>query len=244
MAKFKPGTTVFGSALSLDKSGKLDCALVEGKVLSSKKKSTTVDFRNGVGVKTIGTVKLHENVSFLVIEFGDFQNETANLDPLANSILAFLRLLISDDALIKLIKLRSRDELEYTLKQYGKYSHIILVGHGAAAGHLCIGDNKQITSKEFADLLEAHCDKGRTLISMCCHSGEAAFAKRVSQKPQCGAVIGPLGAIHSCSASQFVQTFLGFQILEGMRLKSAFDRARDCTPGSTCLRMWKDGTIQ
>jgi hypothetical protein len=244
MSKFVTGATVFGSALSLDKNAKLDHALVEGKVLSIQGRSAEVEFQNGIGVKTVGTVRLHSNVSFLLVEFGDFQNETVNLDPLANSIHAFLRLLISDDSLIKFIKLRSEDELEYALKHYGGYSHIILVGHGSAAGQLCVGDDKKISSAKFANLVAEHCSSQPTLISMCCHSGEAAFAKKISAKAECGAVIAPKGAIHSCSASQFVQSFLGFQILEGMRLKSAFDKARECTPGSACLRIWKDGTIQ
>lgn len=244
MAKFLPGATVFGSALSLDKKGKLDHALIEGEVVNVEGRSATVNFQKGVGVKKVGTVTLHSNVSFLLIEFGDFANETANLDPLVNSIHGFLRLLISDDALIKFLKLRSLGEFEYCLKHYGGYSHIILVGHGSGAGHLCAGEADTITDITFAGLVAAHCTSKPTFISMCCHSGEAAFAKKVSATAESGAFIGPKGAIHSCSASQFVQTFLGFQILEGMRLKSAFDRARDCTPGSACLRLWKNGTIQ
>lgn len=243
MAKFTPGMTVFGSALNLDKKATLDHALVEGKVLTIQDRSATVEFRHNIGVKTVGTVRLHTHVCFLLIEIGDFTNETGNLDPLATSIHGFLRLLLSDDALVKLVKLRSVDELTYVLQQYGGYSHIILVGHGCA-GNLCAGDGGRISSEVFSGLVDAHCNSAPTFISMCCHSGEAAFAKNVSASLECGAFIGPKGAIHSCSASHFVQSFLGFQILEGLRLKSAFDRAKDCTPGAACLRLWKAGVIQ
>jgi hypothetical protein len=244
MAKFVPGTTVFRSALSLDKKAELDHVLVEGQVVSVSGRSATVDFRNSIGQKTVGTVSLHLHVSFLLIEIGDFGNETANLDPLAQSIQTFLRLLISDSSLVKFIKIRSSGELEYALEHYGSYSHIIFVGHGSKKGNLHAGSHEKISSQSFADMIAMFCKSKPTFISMCCHSGEAAFAKRVSNTIECGAFIAPKGAIHSCSASQFVQTFLGFHILEGMRLKSAFDRARECTPGSAALRMWKNGVIQ
>ena len=151
--------------------------------------------------------------------------------------------MVKKEKIVKLVKLRSLDELTYVLKQYGGYSHILLVGHGSS-GSLCAGDGGRLAASTVSDLIVQHCKSAPTFLSMCCHSGEAAFAKQVSASAECGAFIGPKGAIHSCSASHFVQSFLGFQILEGMRLKSAFDRAKDCTPGAACLRLWKGGIIQ
>lgn len=242
MAKCNIGDTVFCSSIHLDKNAEVDQAIVEGYVLSLNRKSASVEFRNGIGIKTVGTVKLHKNVSFLLIEFGDFVNESANLDPLAKSILAYLRLLISDGSLIKFIKIRSEQELGYVLKHYGTYSHIILVGHGSKKGELLVGNDARISSQAFSALISAHCASGPTFLSMCCHSGDAAFAKKMSASG-CKAFVGPLGTIHSCSASQFVQSFLGHHLLDGLRPKSAFDRARDNTPGSTCLRIWRSGKI-
>lgn len=243
MSKFSPGDTVFCSTLQLDKNALTDEALVEGKVLSLIKRSAVVDFRKEIGTRTVGTVKLHKKVSFLLIEFGDFSNESTNLDPLAKSILAFLRLLISDEALIKFIKLRSEEELDYALKHYGVYSHIILVGHGTKNGSLVAGDAGRITSASMATLVERHCESTTTFLSMCCHSGEAAFSKLVSSSSCCDILIAPLGSIHSCSASQFVQSFLSYHLLDGMRPRSAFEKARENTPGSASLRIWKNGRI-
>lgn len=243
MPKFSPNDTVFCSTLQLDKKADTDEALVEGKVISVAEKSAIVDFRSGIGIRKVGTVRLHKKISFLLIEFGDFANESTNLDPLAKSILAFLRLLISDGALVKFIKLRSEQELEYSLKHYGAYSHIILVGHGTAKGCLLAGDSVKITSATMTFLVERYCETTTTFLSMCCHSGEAAFAKAVSSSSRCGILIAPLGPIHSCSASQFVQSFLSYHLLDGMRPKSAFDKARENTPGSASLRFWKGGRI-
>lgn len=218
-------------------------ALVKGKVIAIDKRTLTVDLPYGIGTVNVASSAVHVDVAVCLIRIGDFDTEATLLDPLAKSILQYLRLLIPDDQL-KQFSVRTKEEFFQVYSRTApSHSHFVIVGHGTEDSLLFAMKDK-VKGEDLARQLELRCSDARTFINLCCETGKAGFSKKFSQSPICRVLISPLGSLHGAVASQFLQTLFGYHFLEGRTLKVAFNKAREQVPGGAAFRIWRNGGFE
>lgn len=242
MPSFQINDTVYAPVERVCRGTSTPHAIIKGVVKSipSGSRSLDIDFPYGIGTKRVASSVVHKDVGVLIVRIGDFASEQSLLDPLTSSVEQFCRLLIPDDQL-KAVRLRTWDELKWIIGQYHTaYTHWILIGHGGS-GTLLFGNNNPVQVVDLRTELEAQSVQARFILSLCCHTGEAAFAKNLSQSQSCKSLVAPKGAIHGASACQFAQSFLGYHFLEGKTTTVAFKKARTQTPGGAVFRHWQVG---
>lgn len=184
----------------------------------------------------------HRNIHVLVIRIGDFSTENTFLDPMAKSILQFLRVLLTDGYVTK-FEVRSIGELaEYWRLNHRIISHVVLVGHGQTDG-LLFGAMNLISADALSAALNVAGVTPKTFISLACETGKGVFAREFSGSPVCKAYIGPYCSIHGADASLFVQNFLSTHFLDGLTLLVAMKKSYGSI--SRCkFRLWSDGALR
>ncbi|QSR47956.1 hypothetical protein [Aeromonas veronii] len=186
----------------------------------------------------------HETLGLIIVSIGDFETETALIDPLSKSVLQYARLLLPDDALLS-IKLRSLSELKTIWQRdQAAYSHVVIVGHGSKSG-IKFGVDGWVSAETFQqEVLRVWGGSKKTIISLCCKTGYKAFGGTLSSFAQCKYFIGPFHSVHGAVASQFCQTFLAHHLLEGKTTVVAFKNARASVPGGTSFRLWENDQLK
>ncbi len=119
-------------------------------------------------------------LGFLVLRVGDLQTETTLLDPLAKSVLQFLRLLIPDNDL-RSVTLRTLSELDAHWSGYhGTTSHVLLIGHGSPDSITFVGDGA-ISGEQLAARLQglAPTAAPKTFILTCVPHGSRGIRETV-----------------------------------------------------------------
>lgn len=214
-------------------------ALARRQVRDTVALSVVVDGVAGAAVK-IGTRLVHgDGLGFLILRVGDWVSEATLLDPLAKSVLQYLRLLVPDDR-VQLIHVRTRDEIGHALTTYGStFSHVILVGHGSSTS-LSTTDGG-ISGAEFGTKLDPAAPK--VVVSLACYSGREAFARPISLAPGCREYVAPFSAAHGAAASHFVQTILHLHLLLGREFQASFRSANALIEG-THFRHWRNGHLR
>lgn len=216
-----------------------ESALYRTKVLSRHGRSVTVAMPNAGVSGPVATSAVHRDLGLWILRIGDYDTEYTLLDPLAKSILQFLRLLMPDDGVL-LREVRSRPELEYYWqREHGAYSHVILIGHGRKDA-VRFGEDDWVNADDLAKILSAPNPFRKALISLCCETGYASFSKRLSSHGILRAVIAPFHDVHGAIASQFCQSYFSYHLLEGETISVAFRHAKEAVPGGAIFRMWKD----
>ena len=201
-------------------------------------RSVRVDVGNGE-TELVASSLCHRNIGILLLNIGDLETEATLLDPLGKSVLQFCRLLVSDDY-IHGYKVRSLNEIEVLwARTHAAYSLVILIGHGSQAS-IKFANGGRIATDAFINVFDVAGVSGKTFVSLCCETGYKAFGGAASSHAACDRFIGPFHSVHGAIASQFVQTFLAFHLLEGETAKVAFKHARTSVPGSTSFRLWRD----
>jgi hypothetical protein len=196
----------------------------------------------GANSEWVASSKCQRNIGLLVINFGDLQSETTLLDPLSKSVTQFCRLLASDDY-VRFAKIRSLRELSLIWRRdHGAFSHVIVIGHGNGTGMKLAVDD-WCTASQICDVLDVEGVSPKFFINLACQAGYAAFGKEFSEMYACAAFLGAYHSVHGAIASQFVQSFLVFHLLQGETPKVAFRHARDRVPGSTSFRFWRNGVL-
>ncbi|MEI5671838.1 MULTISPECIES: hypothetical protein [unclassified Nocardioides] len=237
MPKFAPGETVWVSSKHLP--GQQPFALMERKVLAVMDRSIVVDDRQGGTVK-VSTRSAHpRSLGFLVLRVGDLATEPTLLDPLAKSVLQYLRLLISDTE-IRMLHVRTQDEVREFMRTHGAaFSHVVLIGHGTSSSLIALGT--QLSGTEVGSMLNAGDPK--VVISLACSTGKTAFARKLSESPACRELVAPFSDAHGAAASLFLQTLLHKHLLMGHEFRTAFRIANDGLEG-THFRHWRSGVRQ
>ncbi|MDO4693010.1 MAG: hypothetical protein Q4A62_00055 [Eikenella sp.] len=185
------------------------------------------------------------------MEIGDLKTELTLLDPLTKSVLQYCRLLVSDDYL-KSYKIRSLEELKLIWeKEHNLFSHIIFIGHGSGddneEGGIIFPNKKIASPSDLASIFEIkHISSSnvakKVFLSLCCKTAYKKVAKPFSQSKICEYFIAPLRSVHGAVASQYVQTFLAYNLLQGENVPIAFRHA--CiTPDGTVFRLWEKGRL-
>lgn len=135
----------------------------------------------------------------LVLRLGDMATELSPLDPLAKSVLRYLRLLIADDA-VHSVHARTSDELKHFMAVGGaSMSHIVLVGHGSTTGRKSVG-GRWLPVADFVQLVSA-AGEGLTLVLLACGTGFSGVGQSVTGPPTFTEFVGPLGEVQGAAAS-------------------------------------------
>lgn len=243
-ANIQIGNDVFVPTSLLPNPGQYGTALTTRTVASIQGRKATLALPHGAFSPPIALSKLHVGLKVLVLRIGDYATEANLLDPLAKSVLHFLRLFI-DDSFVQLLEVRSLDELAvwWGINANG-YSHVVLIGHGdmaAGAIQFAVGGNK--SAADFGAALGAQ-NGGMVFLSLACQSGKQVFSKPFSNLGFCSACIAPFHSVQGAVASQFCQSFFANHFVEGRSLSVAFKDARAATPGSTSFRLWRKGEMK
>jgi hypothetical protein len=204
-------------------------------------RSIKVDLPGNVLSEWIATKNAHKNIGVYIVRMGDFDTEYQLLEPLTKSILQFFRLMFTDDTYVRLVAVRSCDELSrFWRKDHDGYSHVVLVGHGRADA-VRVGIDGWVESEELADTFAIDSGGEKVFISLCCRSGCVDFARPFSSSPVCSALIAPYQKVHAAIASNLCQSYFTHHFLDGLGVKATYNRVRDHLPGGTRFRFWEDG---
>ena len=150
MPKFSPGETVWVSSTRLP--GAQPFALMERKVQAVEGRSIVVDDGQGDVVKISTRTAHSQSLGFLVLRVGDLSTEVTLLDPLAKSVLQYLRLLISDTE-VRMLHVRPDAEVRAFMSTNGAaFSHVILIGHGTPTSLLAMGT--ELSGAEVGSMLD------------------------------------------------------------------------------------------
>jgi hypothetical protein len=242
MAKFAVGDQVLVPASRLANPDTQPYALMPRVVLGRDDRSIRVDDGAGGTVHVASRLAHPASLGFLVLRVGDFASEHTLLDPLARSIVDFLRLLVPDSDL-RAVSLRTVSELEEHWRvHHGGTSHVIIIGHGSESSLAFVGDGP-VAGGVLAGRLQgvAPDASAKTFVSMACLTGRAAFARPFSSSPICRDLIAPFQSVHGAAASQFCQRLLGEHLLDGREMPYAYARAAKGLAGSKRFRRWRAG---
>ena len=209
-------------------------------VSAKSDRSITVTLPNGQ-YSTVAASAVHRRVGLLVVRIGDLgSSETTLLDPLAKSVLQYLRLLLSDD-FVSIVEVRGLDELTtYWERHHAAYTHVIIVAHGRNDGVRFAVDG-WVGPDTLGSRLPACQPEPKSVISLCCRTGYADFSRELSNAQVCEAIVAPFHDVHGAVASQFCQTLFAYHMLQGETFRVAFKHARGAVPGGSVFRMWSQG---
>jgi hypothetical protein len=237
MPKFSPGEKVWVSSTHL--LGTQPFALMERKVEAVVARSIVVDDGSGGTVKVSTRTAHSRSLGFLVLRVGDLSTEATLLDPLAKSVLQYLRLLISDSE-VRMLHVRTEAEVRaFMIADGAVFSHVILIGHGTPASLLAMG--AKLSGAEVGSMLDAGDPK--VVISLACSTGMTAFARELSKSKSVRELVAPFREAHGAAASLFLQTLLHKHLLMGHEFRTAFRLANDGLEG-THFRHWRGGVLQ
>lgn len=240
------GEQVFVPISKLKAERQAPSALLKGVILEvpapgAAERRVKIDIGRGESEWVVNS-NCHRNIGLLVICLGDFESEASLLDPLAKSVLQFCRLLAADD-FVRMIKVRSKAELQIVWdREQSAYSHVIIIGHGTGE-KIKFAVDGWVGPNDLGDVLDAKGHQAKTVISLVCRSRKAGFGKWFSTSDAVGQFIAPFHEVHGAVASQFVQMFLAYHLLEGETVKVAFNHARASVPGGTSFRLWRKGIL-
>jgi hypothetical protein len=244
MAKFRLDDEVYVPSSILTNPSLQPHALTLRKVLATHDRSITVDDVDGSTVD-VGSARVHDSsIGFVIIRVGDLATESALLDPLAKSVLQFLRLLVPDDH-VRLVNVRTLSELgAFWTANHAGCSHVILIGH-AGAGTISFLDAGDVSGAAFAAALAtaAPAVTEKFWASLACSSGRQNFAKAFSESSVCSHLVAPYGVVHGAAASHFCQSFFLTLLLKGSPAVSSFNSAASVVMGETHFRLWQNGRI-
>jgi hypothetical protein len=234
------GATVFVPFTILDADPTGAAPFFKTTVTDRASRSVKVALRDGRNSKFIGTSRIFSNVGLLIIRIGDYDTEATLLDPLAKSVLQFSRLLLSDDY-VRIIHIRTLEELEsFWGMNHASYEQVVLIGHGSR-NSLTFG-RREIGVTDLVAAFDAPNVRPKEFISLCCETGKTAFGRSFSGHRVTADFIAPQGKIHGCTASQFLQSYLTFRLLDGRTIGTAHTKAQSCVLNPTGFRRWHNGT--
>jgi hypothetical protein len=242
---FQIGEEVLVPAAKLASPDQQPFALMPKTVLAKSDRSVRVDDGAGGAVDIASRLVHSSSLGFLVLRIGDLSTETTLLDPLAKSVLQFLRLLVPDTD-VRSVGLRTLAELrEHWGAYHGSTSHVIMVAHGSSTGLTFVGDG-EVRATDIANALEQTAPRTspKTFVSLACLTGRADFGRQFSQNPICRDFIGPFQSVHGAAASQFVQSLLTEHILAGVEMPYAYDRVAKGLVGGRRFRRWRNGEMR
>jgi hypothetical protein len=209
-------------------------------VRARRNRSIQVDLPNGRLSNHVATSKVAINFGVLIVRIGDF-NEAGLLDPLADSILQYCRMLLPGDS-VRQIQLRTENELERLWgDNHGMCHQVVLIGHGSPGG-FTFGE-AVVSPARLVEILLGPQPSKKEFISLGCRTGYASFGGVFSSATCVSHYFAPFHSIHGCVASLFTQTFLHERLLAACSPKVAFNHARQDLLGAASFRLWENGRL-
>lgn len=243
MAKYNVGDKVYVPVERVAAGSSCPFSVITGTVTAINKRSVTVNCPYGIGPKTIASSAVHSaSLSVCIIRVGDFQTESSLLDPITKSVRHFLRLLIPDDQ-VSLHYVRTEAEfLDVFHRTSSVFTHYVFVGHGVAAGDLIFSLGQRSSAAALVAAMKQLTTETHDFLWLCCHSGDAKFARIFSTAPFCRNHVGSFRTLNGATASYFTQAFFVHHLLEGCSFRVAFKRAVEALPTTDHFRHWQAGT--
>ncbi len=244
MPLFSVGNTVYVPRSRLGMDAGSASALLQTSVLETKPggRSIRVKLCDGTASDWISSKLAHRNVGILIVRVGDFQTEDSLLDPLADCLDQFFRIMLGQ-SWFRCVRLRTRQELQHVwAANHEAYSHVLLIGHGSRDGVL-VGPDGLTGPAELAGLFKAAGCSSKVFLSLCCETGAASFARPFSESGVCLALIAPLRALHGAIASNLCQSYFTHHFLDGLGVKASFNRVKNGLPGGGGFRFWCRGKL-
>ena len=187
--------------------------------------------------------KCARHLGIAIITVGDFETEEMTLNPLSKSVLQYCRLLVNDSSVVAL-KVRSIDELaKWALNNINAYSHLILIGHGDSDS-IEFAVSGSAKADDWREALHTAGATKKVVLSLCCKTGDAAFAEDFSKASFCAFFAAPENSVGAAEASLFCQAFLAFNLLQAQTPGVAFKSALKSTPGKHAFTLWRSGKVQ
>lgn len=245
--KFPVGSQVYVPSSLLPKPDERDFALTRTTVRAQNARSVRVDAQdeNGNDVE-VASKRLHgANLGVTVLRIGDLTTEVHTLDPLAKSMLHYLRLLLEPSA-VRLHTVRTSIEIQRIWsREEPVSSHLVLIGHGQADSIRLLDCSRPVSGSDFAAMLESShsTSQPKTVVSLSCLTGRQPFAKPFSESSVCGNFHGPYQSVHSAAASLFAQSFFAHHLLNGVGVLAAHRNARAAVGTAVSFRHWRDGKL-
>lgn len=216
---------------------------LRARIRAINKLSVTVQMPHDplVSSKPVSKSKVHPRFGTLIVRIGDFK-EAELIEPLSKSVLHFCRMLLPGDS-VQVIEVRTVGELKHFWNSiHDGFEQVILIGHGD--GDKLYFGAKAISAKALSLLFERPKPSPKEFISLCCKSGQKAFAKEFSLSSSCSAFVAPYHSIHGVTASQFCQAYMTKRLLEGHTIPLAFKQARKILIGTASFRLWQNGNLK
>jgi hypothetical protein len=220
-------------------------ALVGRIVRRQIDRSIVVDDGQGGTVQVASRLAHPSSLGVLVLRIGDLVTETTLLDPLAKSVLQFVRLLLPDQD-VRGLELRTMPELEAHWRSYhSTTSHVILIGHGSESSIRFV-DEGPVSGAAMAERLRSVAPETtpKRFVSLACLTGRAGFAKPFSESEICREIIAPFQSVHGANASQYCQALLTEHLLNGKEMRYAHSRVAKRVVGGGRFRRWCYGRIR
>lgn len=245
--KFNIGDTVFVPARKMPNPDLEPYALKDVQVTGQVSRKIRINRQdeNGNDIAVASRLVHGSNLGITVLEIGDLLTEDHTLDPLAKSVLHYLRLLVRPEN-IRLSKIRTIAELQRLWAQYEPAtSHVIFIGHGSHDSIRFIDRDDPVSGTELPKLMleAAPSNDAKFFLSLSCLTGRAPFAKPFSESPICRDYIAPFQSVHSAAASLYSQSFFAHHLLSGEEVKPAHRKARGAVGAGVNFRRWKNGSM-
>ena len=173
-----------------------------GQVVDTGRGKIKVDLPGGITSDWVASAFAKKTIKAVVITLGDFSSESLVFDPLAKNILHHLRLLLGPDEALGM-KVRSVPELKkFWEAEQSEISHVVFVGHGNGSEVLFAVD-EWVSGADLASALRVWGAPKKHFLSLCCKSGQAAFAKPFSNAAICEDLVAPFHSVHGAVGAQF-----------------------------------------
>lgn len=243
-SKYKVGDEVYVPAELTENGAVATYAITRRRVTGLKDGGRSVYVDGGTGA--IGTRRVHPaNLGVTVLRIGDLKTEAALLDPLAKSVLQYLRLLLPEDETVRSVSVRTTIELrEWWNINGAAHTHCVLIGHGDPAGIRFLDQPALVSGFDLGTLLSGAAPKDAkpvSFLSLSCLTGRTQFGNGFSSTDVCANFVAPMQSVHGAGASQYMQTFFGHHLLDGIEILPAHRRANRSTTAGSSFRFFRDG---
>lgn len=247
MPKFPLGSDVYVPSSLLPSPDTRDFALTRTTVQGQNSRSARIDIQDADGNDIeIATKRLHgPHLGVTVLRIGDLRTEANTLDPLAKSILHYLRLLLEPNS-IRLHSVRTSIEIQRVWAvDEPVTSHLVVIGHGRADSIRLLDCSKPVSGGDFGSMLESAHTTGepKTVLSLSCLTGRQPFAKPFSETRVCADFHAPYQSVHSAAASLYAQSFFANHLLNGVGVLAAHRKARAAVGTAVSFRHWRGGKL-
>jgi len=245
MGKFEMGDEVYVPSLALPDPDGRPFALTLGRVTGQEGRLVRVSVPNNHESDVLVSTKLlhGRNLGITVFRIGDIDTEEHLLDPLAKSILHYLRLFLPHDA-IRLREVRTSAEIQAVWEDLeATTSHVVIIGHGSETSIKLLDCEYPVDGATLGQIFEnaSPTTSPKMFVSLSCLTGRMPFARPFSLSKVCGDYLAPFQSVHSAAASLFAQSYFANHLLNGQGVRAAYGRAHQAVGRGVHFRHWRDG---